>query len=582
MSRTGYTVAAAALLTVLSAACLLTRRHMLGADINGPVGNSSWEVSLDVEGTIPEDRTAIITLPPLDFRRQHIYDEHFSSDVLKPRPMHTKGSGRREIVWQRKNLNGEQPFHLTYTFECALGLWPPTPGMEHVTAAVDGEPDKASRYLKPGFHIESQDRDIFKAARRLVRRDMDMNPADRALALFNWVRKLDAREAPAGQSAVECLRLHGGGSAGRSRLLVALCRNRDLPARLMCGLILDGDGPRDLHYWAEVYVQRDWLPMCPTRGHFGRQAFPKNYLVLNVGEQDVVRGGKSILKANFAAEKLVESSGGDADAPAWGSSFWRKLSLYRLRPPEQHLVRFLLLLPLAALIVSFFRTVIGLPTFGTFAPALMGMAFLDLDVLPWGLTAFAVLVLAGWALRRLLDRFHLLMVPRVSVLLTLLVLMLVTGIVVGANFGLPATSYMALFPLVILTHLVERFWTVESEDGTAASFKTLAGTFFVAATVSLALCWPAVGTWMFRYPETTGVVLACQLLLGRYTGYRLTELYRFSDLIQEEEAADGMAGTLAEAPREGYPGDEHAERRVHPGPEPAEPVPAGGRQAADA
>ncbi len=40
----------------------------------------------------------------------------------------------------------------------------------------------------------------------------------------------------------------------------------------------------------------------------------------------------------------------------------------------------------------------------------------------------------------------------------------------------------------------------------------------------------AVGTFMFRYPETVGVVLACNLVLGRYTGYGLTELYRFQDL----------------------------------------------------
>jgi hypothetical protein len=35
-------------------------------------------------------------------------------------------------------------------------------------------------------------------------------------------------------------------------------------------------------------------------------------------------------------------------------------------------------------------------------------------------------------------------------------------------------------------------------------------------------------------PSPRGVALACQFLLGRYMGYRLSELYRFRDLIQEE------------------------------------------------
>jgi hypothetical protein len=241
----------------------------------------------------------------------------------------------------------------------------------------------------------------------------------------------------------------------------------------------------------------------------------------------------------FAAEQLDVSGDEGAPAPGGGDGFWKKLSLYRLPPAEQQLVRFLLLLPLSALIVSLFRTFIGLPTFGTFAPALMGLPFLDLRIMPWGMLIFLVLVLAGWGVRRLLDRLHLLQVPRVAALLTMLVLLLVPGILIGAHVGLLATSYFGLLPLVILTHLIERFWTVETEEGTAASFKTLAGTFVVAITVSVVLSPPAVGTWMFRYPETTGVVLAVLLLLGRYTGYRLSELYRFQDLLTEEHLTGG-------------------------------------------
>src|SRR5262249_28049510 len=129
-------------------------------------------------------------------------------------------------------------------------------------------------------------------------------------------------------------------------------------------------------------------------------------------------------------------------------------------------------------------------------------AFLDLKALRWGLGIFIVTVLVGWLLRRLLDRYHLLMVSRISILLTLIVLFLVTVIVGASHLGVPATQYISLFPLVILTHLVERFWTVEAEDGTAASFKTLLGTIVVAVTISVALGPDAVTAWMFRHPET--------------------------------------------------------------------------------
>ena len=142
-------------------------------------------------------------------------------------------------------------------------------------------------------------------------------------------------------------------------------------------------------------------------------------------------------------------------------------------------------------------------------------------------------VLVGWGIRHFLERYHLLQVPRVSAMLTLIVIFLLAIIVTASNFGITTTRYVSLFPLVILTFLVERFWTIEAEDSTAASFQTLLGTTVVALAVSLSLGHDAVRTWMFRHPETLGLVLAALFLLGRYTGYRLTELYRFQDLLQE-------------------------------------------------
>src|SRR5262249_33463699 len=137
-------------------------------------------------------------------------------------------------------------------------------------------------------------------------------------------------------------------------------------------------------------------------------------------------------------------------------------------PPEQKLVEFLLLLPVAALIICVFRNVIGLQSFGTFAPALVGLAFRGVHSLP-GLVIFVGIVLVGWLMRRLLDRYHLLQVPRVAFLLSLVMALLI-ALIVAANFQeLPATKYVSLFPMVILTGMIERFWTLETEDGTTTS-----------------------------------------------------------------------------------------------------------------
>jgi hypothetical protein len=273
--------------------------------------------------------------------------------------------------------------------------------------------------------------------------------------------------------------------------------------------------------------------MCPLHHHFGH--LPHTFLVFGYDDFKVVHGRNVRgLDSAFWVERAPRAAG-TAD-PSWVHRAFSAFSPFALPPAEKRLVEFLLLLPVAALIVCFFRNVIGLTTFGTFAPALLGLAFREVHSLV-GIAVFVGILLSGWLLRRGLNRFHLLQVPRTAFMLTLVVCLLVGFIVVSNTFHLPATRYLALFPLVILTGMIERFWTLEEEDGTAASFRTLFTTFAVAACVSLVLNAPMVPRLMNTYPETLGIIMAVQLLLGRYTGYRLTELYRFRDLLKEPAPA---------------------------------------------
>jgi len=198
----------------------------------------------------------------------------------------------------------------------------------------------------------------------------------------------------------------------------------------------------------------------------------------------------------------------------------------------------------------------------------LGLIFRDTRALPWGLGIFAGTVIVGWAFRKTLDRYSLLMVPRTAILLTMVCVFLLSVVNVAAKAGVHITGYVALFPLVILTHMVERFWTVEVEDGTWSAFKTLVGTVFVAVAVALAVGPEAVSRWFFRFPETLLVVVAALLMLGRYTGYRLTELYRFQDVIELQAA-------VVKPPYTGNGTAEAAPAKTAEAP--ALPAPAGGK-----
>ncbi len=600
MRKTWLSVATALVLTVVSFGLILARRYVLGAEIDGAPGRSAWKVTLEVEGRLAGPDATVVTVLPPDFRRQHIADETYDSKQLTHRVRRGRESGPRRAVWQRRPRVGDA-FRLSYSFRLVLGMRRPTAAMNFRSHAVDAPPAEGT-LTHPSARIESDSAEVARLADELVSPDADAEETVRHL--YRHVAALEREEANGPVSALACLRQGRGDAGGKSRLLAALCRNRKIPARLVTGLILDDgdDGEVPLHFWAEAWVDGRWLPMCPTFDRFGTRRIPDTYFVLHLRDDDVVQGKQAQAHGRFLVHNLRDSSAADVPAPpSWARTVGRRLTLGNLRPEDQEWVKFLLLIPVGALVVSLYRTVIGISTFGTFGPALLGLVCRDLKVLPWALTTFVFIMLLGWLVRRRLDHYHLLLAPRVAALLTVIVMVLIWGAMIAGPLGFVTGTYVALLPLIIMTHMIERFWTVEAEDGTASSFKTLLGTVVVAVTVSLVinievpvngaarlfrhgpLLPPGVvRATLFRYPEILGLLLAAQFLIGRYTGYRLTELFRFRDLQVDGAPSGGSHGSavaLAPPAGDGRPGDESPQHRVHPGPQPPPVVPPGGQQA---
>ncbi|MDZ7618671.1 MAG: 7TM domain-containing protein [Patescibacteria group bacterium] len=192
------------------------------------------------------------------------------------------------------------------------------------------------------------------------------------------------------------------------------------------------------------------------------------------------------------------------------------------------MVILLLLMPLGALVTAVFRTLVGIRTFGTFTPVLLALSFVYAD---WqtGLAVFAVVLVLGLATRGLLDRLKLLLVPRLSVILTLVVISLVFAVSLLDYLGLTPGADAVLFPMVILTMIIERFYVSTEEDGLGSSLHSLLGTLLVGACCYFILQGEQVGRLLLAYPELHLFSLALLIVMGRYTGYRLTELWRFRD-----------------------------------------------------
>ncbi|MFO0926992.1 MAG: 7TM domain-containing protein [Gemmataceae bacterium] len=533
MSRTTRCVLTAGLLAVLSIGTMTVRRRVLGEEVRRPVGPATWKVTLTLQG-VSQGHARVWTPAPLDLDRQQVVEEAFTSDELAPRAADARHPDRRRVAWSQRAGTANGPFRARADFVVALHHGRgshPVRSAGNLYAAP-----RAGDCLGVEPLIETGHEHISETARQLTAAwEGSSNQLDVAQALFHFVEqqvRSEVRLDGPSVSALTCLDRGRGDRSARSRLLVALLRNRNIPARVVSGLTLAKGPEQQGHFWVEAYIYDHWMPMCPTYRLFGR--VPSSFLILGYGDRPLITARRATeVRHAFLVERL------DRAEPAPDDTVWRKafrsVSLYQLPPGDRRLVEVLLLMPVAALIVCVFRNLIGLTSFGTFTPALIGLAFHDLHSLP-GIFVFVSILLIGWLMRRFLDNYHLLQVPRIALMLTLIMSVLIGLIVLSNHYGAMTTRYISLFPLVILTGMVERFWTLETEDSAYASFRTLLQTMLMALAIALVLSRGFLVRHLFCSPETLGLVMAGQLLLGRYTGYRLVELFRFRDFLRQPPA----------------------------------------------
>jgi hypothetical protein len=211
------------------------------------------------------------------------------------------------------------------------------------------------------------------------------------------------------------------------------------------------------------------------------------------------------------------------------------LDLTRLSPPTRRSLSLLLLIPLCALVTCVFRIFIGVETSGRFTPALLAIA---LVLTNWrlGLVAILVVIFLGLVTRDALEKLRLLVLPRLSVVLTLVVYCFALGGGLIEHFQWNRGPHMLLLPMVILTMIIERFYVAAQEEGGTVAARRLAGTGLVCVFCYLTLQWETAGRWLLAYPELHLVTVAAFILMGRYRGYQLAELWRFRDLASERDS----------------------------------------------
>lgn len=307
---------------------------------------------------------------------------------------------------------------------------------------------------------------------------------------------------------------------------------KGIPSRLARGVKLAEDKKSfapDL--MLEAYIGNRWKLYNLTTGQIG---LPADFIIFQRGGSSLLdlEGGSdssvkfSVLKSLTSSFKLA---GKRAKLSAQNETFEK--SIYNLPVKEQNTLKWLMIFPLAILVIAVIRNIIGLQTMGTFTPMLLAMSLVETGLLS-GLVCFSVIITAGLVVRALFSKLNLLLVPRISAVVICVILIIQAMTVLGYNMDIKITASAASFPIIIMAWVIERASITWEEEGPFNAGRQVLFSIIAAILTYFIICNETIRYIMFAFNELNLVILFLVMLLGTYTGYRLTELKRFRPLVK--------------------------------------------------
>lgn len=337
-----------------------------------------------------------------------------------------------------------------------------------------------------------------------------------------------------GQSISQDAQLLMEASKGDSiaQIAIRLLNAANIPARMVRGIYLEN---RFYNQRAEEIIEihdgNQWLFFDPRTA---TQGIPDNFFMWQRGGQsllDIIGGYSSRVRfsvlGNDISAKVVALQEAETEAAPLVN-----FNIYSLPIDKQNIFKMLLLVPIGALVVVIFRVLIGIKTSGTFMPVLIALAFIQ-TTLAAGLLILVTLVAAGLWIRFYLSKLDLLMVARLAAVLITVVILMAGFSILSYKLGLDQVLVITFFPMIIVAWTIERMSILWEEDGPREVLTQGGGSLLVSVIAYMLMTNSLLEHITYNFPETILILFGIILILGQYTGYRLTELKRFRFLIEK-------------------------------------------------
>ncbi|WP_374286644.1 osmotic stress tolerance membrane protein RloB [Pseudomonas fluvialis] len=495
------------LLVTLGVAITAYQIFVLGIPVTEDETDDLWNIDARIEfQASPREPVKLqMYVPPLNQDYVSLNESFISNNYGVSI---NRANGNRKVTWSARRANGKQTLYYRLV----------------LTKRYSGErPIEKGPIFRDSLPVAGAEKIAAEALLAPIRQ----HSADVETFISETIKRVNAK----GDDNVKLLLGGDNSTANKARVIELLLSIAHVPLERLHTIRLVANQQQSPELWVRSFNGEKWLYFNPDTGE---QGLPADRLIWWTGADELLTldGGKkaevsfTLNNSEMNAIRLAKLTDENTDAA------FLEYSLYGLPLQTQQTYQIMIMIPIGVLVILILRNLGGLQTLGTFTPVLIALAFRETQ-LGFGILLFTLITALGLSLRSYLEHLKLQMLPRLSIVLTFVVVLIAIISLLSHKLGLERGLSVALFPMVILTMTIERLSITWEERGASHAFKVAVGTLIAATLAHLLMSIDELTYFIFTFPAVLLILVGFMLAMGRYRGYRLTELFRFKAFLKD-------------------------------------------------
>lgn len=193
----------------------------------------------------------------------------------------------------------------------------------------------------------------------------------------------------------------------------------------------------------------------------------------------------------------------------------------------------LLVFPFIAFFVTFARQFIGISTYGVYLPVMLSLTFFLLGMWFTFMVLTLVLLLSIF-IRYILEKVEMLYIPKVALTLSIIASSFFIIIWASLVMELPVAVSLVIFPMLVISTISEKFLSLQSLEGLSSAIIVMIETIVVSFVTYTIIDLTVFKNLIMALPELILLPFLGIIVLGKFTGLRLTEYFKFRSLIWKD------------------------------------------------